>query len=114
LPFAKKEGSENIAGGYDGLSPETLFKYLTKPEENDLDENGKVSILECKCGGEGCWPMKVKVIDLENKIEWTEFEQPHRTIDSHHFWDYTDFGQFSFDKNKYNEQLDQLNRQMFI
>jgi len=110
MPFAIKEGSENIVGGYDGLAPETLLKNLTSPDEFDIDENGKVSILECECGCEGCWPMKTKVIDLEDKIIWKEFEQPHRTIDCHNFWDYTNFGQFSFDKNNYKEQLDKLSQ----
>ncbi len=108
LPFAKKKGSENIAGGYDGLSPEALLKHLTNPDEFDIDENGKVSILECECGCDGCWPIKTKTIELEDKIIWTEFEQPHRTIDSHNFWDYINFGQFSFDKSNYNEQLNKL------
>lgn len=112
MPFAKKEGSEIIAGGYDGLSPETLYKHLTNPEEYDEDKNGKVSILECKCGCEGCWPMKIKAIDFGDKIIWTDFEQPHRNFDSHNFWDYSEFGQFSFDKTEYNEQLDRLKQTM--
>lgn len=110
LPFAKKEGSENIAGAYDGLPPETLIKRLTTPDELDVDEYGKVSILECECGCDGCWPMKIKIIELYDKILWTDFEQPHRNIDSHKFWDYTNFGKFSFDKNKYYEQLDFLQK----
>ncbi len=110
LPFAKKEGSESIAGAYDGLSPEALFSHLTKPDEYDIDEDGKVSILECECGCEGCWPMKVKVVDLGDKVVWTDFEQPHRTRDGYTFWDYTDFGQFVFDKNNYREQLFMLER----
>lgn len=113
LPFAKKEGSENIAGGYDGLAPETLLKHLTNPSEYEIDENDKVSVLECECGCDGCWPMKVKTIELDDKIIWTDFEQPHRTVDSHNFWDYTKFGQLTFDKNNYNEQLDIL-RQTII
>jgi len=110
LPFAKKEGSENIAGGYDGLTPKILIKHLINPDEFDTDENGKVSILECECGCDGCWPMKIKVIELEDKTIWTGFEQPHRNIDSHKFWDYSNFGQFSFDKKQYYEQLDILQK----
>ena len=110
MPFVQKEGSKNIAGGYDGLSPETLYKHLTNPADFDKDENGKISILECECGSEGCWPMKIKAIDLEDKIIWTDFEQPHRNFDSHNFWDYADFGQFSFDKKDYNMQLDRLSQ----
>lgn len=108
LPFAKKEGSENIAGGYAGLAPETLHKHLNNPDEFDIDENGKVSIFECECGCDGCWPMKIKTTELEDEIIWTDFEQPHRTIDSHNFWNYTNFGKFSFYKNNYYEQLNKL------
>lgn len=108
LPFAKKEGSEDIAGGYDGLTPEKLLNHLTDPDEIDIDENNKVSILECKCRCDGCWPMQIKVVELADKIIWTDFEQPHRTIDHHCFWDYTKFGEFSFDTQNYKEQLDIL------
>ncbi len=108
MPFAKKEGSEDIAGGYEGISPEALYKNLTNPEAFDLDKNEKVSLLECACGCDGCWPMKAKVIHLQDKIIWAEFEQPHRAIDSANFWDYSNFGQFGFDKNNYIEQLDKL------
>lgn len=108
LPFAKKEGSDNIAGSYEGLTPEALLKHLTNPEEYEIDKNGKVSVLECQCRCEGCWPMKVKVIELSDKIIWTDFEQPHRTVDNPNFWDYSKFGQLTFHKYNYNEQLDKL------
>jgi hypothetical protein len=111
MPFAKKEGSEIIAGGYDGLTPETIYKYLTNPEDMDKDENGKISLLGCAaCGLEDCWPMKIKTIEAVDKIIWTEFEQPFRSVDSNNFWDYTNFGQLSFDKKNYNEQLDKLRK----
>ena len=52
--------------------------------------------------------MKIKTTEQADNVIWTDFEQPHRTVDSHNFWDYINFGQFSFDKNNYNEQLDKL------
>ena len=108
LPFARKEGSESIAGDYAGHPPETLFKYLTNPDEYEIDDFGKISIFECKCGCEGCWPMKVKVRVENEIIFWTDFEQPHRTIESHNYWNYSDFRQLEFDKKNYNEQLIKL------
>ena len=56
--------------------------------------------------------MKIKAVDLEDKIIWTEFEQPHRAFDVHDFWDYTNFGPFNFDKKNYNEQLDKLRQEI--
>lgn len=103
MPFAKKEGHESIAGGYDGLAPEDLYKYLTNPDKYD-----KVSVLECECGCEGCWPMKVKVLNSKDKIIWTDFEQPHRNFKSHNFWDYSKFDKFVFEIDNYNEQLNKL------
>ncbi len=101
-------GSKDIAGAYAGLSPATLYKHLINPDEFDIDEDGKVAILECECGGEGCWPMKIKIIKIDNQVLWTEFEQPHRNLESHTFWDYSNFGPFTFEQAKYNEQLVKL------
>ena len=108
LPFATKEGSPTIAGGYSGIDPESLFKYLTNPDEDDLDDFGRVSILECECGCQGCWPMNVKIETQDGKILWTDFEQPHRNAESHNHWDYSKFGQFEFDKRHYDELLAKL------
>ena len=106
LPFAKKEGSESITGSFNRLSPEKFLKHLTNPDE--FDESGKVSIYECVYGCDVCCPIKTKINELEDKIIWTDFDQPHRTIDCYNFWDYINFGQFSFEKNNYNEQLNKL------
>jgi len=85
-----------------------LYKYLKNPDELDKDEHDKISILECECGCESCWPMKVKVLNDKDKIIWTDFEQPHRNTESHNFWDYDKFGSFTFDYDNYNEQLNKL------
>lgn len=110
LPFAKKERAENIAGGYEEITPEILLDNLTNPDEFDTVQNGKISIFECECGCEGCWPMKIKIIELGDRVIWTDFEQPHRSINSHNFWDYRNFGPFSFDKDCYFKQLDILRK----
>lgn len=108
LPLAKRDGSENIAGCYSGLTPDELHRHLTKPADHDLDDEGRVSILECECGCDGCWPMKMKVTETDDKIIWSDFEQPHRSKDSSQFWDYTNFGQFTFDKAEYLKQIHKL------
>ncbi|HYF04256.1 MAG TPA: hypothetical protein VEC36_12815 [Patescibacteria group bacterium] len=101
-------GSKDIAGSYEGLSPDTLYKHLTNPDKYDIDENGKVAILDCKCGGLGCWPMKIKISYFDNQVIWKEFEQPHRSSRSNNFWNYSKFGPFTFDQIEYSQQLEKL------
>jgi hypothetical protein len=101
-PMAKSEGSENIAGGYDGLTSTDLYKSLTDQGEN------KVRILECECGCDGCWPFLTRVKESHDKIIWADFEQPHRGQESNRIWDYTSFGEFTFDKNEYFRQVERL------
>jgi hypothetical protein len=102
-PLAKSEGSENIAGGYDGLTSTELYKSLT-----DRQGNEKARILECECGCDGCWPFMTRIKESPDKIIWTDFEQPHRGQESHRFWDYATFGEFSFDKTQYYRQVEKL------
>lgn len=47
-------------------------------------------------------------MEEDNKIIWSNFEQPYRTKDSHNFWDYTNFGSFTFDKENYQSELKKL------
>lgn len=54
--------------------------------------------------------MKLQTHHLTNKITWSEFEQPHRNIDSDNFRNYADFAFFSFDTKNYLEQLQKLRR----
>src|SRR5690606_38750496 len=55
-PLAKSEGSENIAGGYEGLTSIELYKSLTDRQGDD-----KARILECDCGCDGCWPFMTRI-----------------------------------------------------
>src|SRR5688572_11386540 len=64
-PLAKSEGSENIAGGYDGLTSIELHKSLT-----DRQGDEKARILECECGCDGCWPFMTEINELNDKIVW--------------------------------------------
>lgn len=101
-PFAKKEGSEEIAGWYDWLSQDILYENL------ELQRWEKPIILWCQCGEESCWPIEATIKKVDEKVIWTEFEQPFRNKDSHNFWDYTDFGSFEFSKTNYEEELAKL------
>ena len=98
--FAEEEGSDTLAGAYEGLPVSILYNYLISYKERE-----RISVLGCTCGFEGCWPMKVKITETNEKMIWSDFEQPHRNKESHHYWDYTSFGKFEFEKKEYQEQL---------
>jgi hypothetical protein len=102
-PLAKSEGSENIAGGYDGLTSTELYESLTNRQGDD-----KSKILECECGSDGCWPFMTRILESTDKIVWADFEQPHRGQASSRFWDYATFGEFTFDKREYVRQVERL------
>ena len=108
LPLAKKEGSKNIAGAYDGLDPKVLFANLTNSEDNQNSEEYKSDILDCECGSPGCWTFMIKVIEKQDTVIWTGFEQIHRSKDSANFWDYSGFKDFEFRRNEYFEKLKEL------
>ena len=102
-PLSKSEGSENIAGAYDGLTSIELYKSLATEADNE-----KARILECECGSDGCWPFLTQIRYATDKITWTDFEQPHRGQESSKFWDYSAFGEFTFDKGEYLRQIESI------
>jgi hypothetical protein len=104
-PFAKKENNVNIAGAYEGMSPEWLFKNLT---EESVYKNYKIEILECSCGCEGCWDFLAEVNETEDIITWTNFENNHRGPEKSNFWDYSTFQVFTFDKKEYQFEINKL------
>ena len=110
LPYAKLEGNEKIAGVYQGIDPLRLYKRLAY--NLDKDENGKITILGCICGEETCWPMKIRTFDSGEKIIWKDFEQPDRNADCEDVWDYSRFGEFTFNKKDYNKALNELRNEL--
>jgi len=108
LPFARKEGSPNIAGGYLGLSAKSLYHQLTRDVSKGWPK-GDRCILTCNdCLEDGCWPMFLTVEETENEIIWKDFQQPHRGKHSKVYWDYSKFGPFVFDKTEYEKKLPEL------
>lgn len=101
-PFAKKEGYEEMAGWYDWLFQDILYENL------ELQRWEKPILLWCQCGEEGCWPIETTIKKIDDTVIWTEFEQPFRKKDSHNFWDYSNFGSFTFDKENYQSELKKL------
>jgi hypothetical protein len=110
LPYAILEGNEKIAGVYQGIDPLRLYQRLAYGL--DKNEKGKITILGCFCGEETCWPMKIRTIDSGEKIIWKDFEQPYRNSNCEDFWDYSKFGDFTFDKKEYNKALNELRSEL--
>ena len=107
-PLAKKEGSPDIAGQYEGLNPTTLYNNLHNLAGNSNSEDDKSDILDCECGVWGCWSFMTKVEKSDDKIIWANFGQLHRGKESHTYWDYSEFGPFEFNEIEYNSELEKL------
>ena len=110
LPMAAGEGHADIAGGYMGLPPEHALPpsrhFLGEPEWEVYRNDEKVSLLECTCGVPGCWPFLVKITVEEERVVWSNFEQPHRREDHPNGgWSYAGLGPFSFALEQYMAAL---------
>jgi hypothetical protein len=109
MPFAQREGSPDIAGGYAGLRPEEIFlpsrRLLGEPEACSSDE--KAAVLGCECGEMDCWPFPVRIAVRDDVVIWSDFEQPHRRG---HFvdrpWSYEQLRPFLFDRARYMAELE--------
>ncbi|WP_313641923.1 hypothetical protein MHH52_14630 [Paenibacillus sp. FSL K6-0276] len=107
LPFNAK-----IAGEYRGLPQSVVFfpsrHFLDEPDKWYLYDE-KVSILECVCGSPGCWDFNVKITIMDDKVIWSEFEQPNRSLDSAAgYWNYDILKPFVFDRKQYEAQISKM------
>lgn len=112
LPFAKAEGHEEIAGNYVGLSPRwlQLNPHLFHGESRNFYTGPrKQVVLQCECGEEGCWPLLVRIRVEDDRVTWSEFEQPHRkkvggqerTVE----WDLSNIPMYCFDRKEYDREV---------
>jgi hypothetical protein len=110
MPLAQAEGSPSIAGEYSGL-PAVSFLF---PSRHFLGEQahpetraGRVELLLCRdCGEIGCWPILAQIEVTENRVTWSNFQQPHRMGRGNSaIWDYAAFGPFVFDRAQYEGAL---------
>ena len=113
VPCAQVEGNPSIAGGYRGLGME----YVAPPSQHLLGEpthpvyshSDKVQILECECGEPGCWPLLCRISVLDDRVVWSDFEQPHRTGGFGQApWSYAGLGPLRFDRVAYEAALARL------
>ena len=115
MVHARREGSLSIAGGYMGLAPEGVLlpseHFLGKPTEEQYRYADKVSVLECVCGWPGCWPFLVKIAMDEDKVTWSDFEQPHRGKDrGRGQWTYETLRPFVFERTQYMAELEAVSK----
>jgi hypothetical protein len=103
----EREQRFDPVGGYGGLIPE-WFNYgpLDKYFLGDFDPNscfanmGSIYLLGCDCGEVGCWPLMAHIETAGETIEWNFFRQPFRKER-----DYSDFGPFVFDADRYRKTV---------
>jgi hypothetical protein len=84
-----------------GLIP-AFFRFGTAAEHY-LSTTKKIPILGCECGEWGHWPLMARVHADDERVIWTDFEQPHRPRR-----DYSAFGPLQFRTSGYDEALREL------
>ena len=108
---AAAEGFRSLAGRYAGLAADERVlppsrHFLGTVASRFDDVRSKVPIIGCECGEIGCWPLPCRIRIDDSKVEWSDFEQPHRRG----LWDYTGLGPFTFDRLQFDEALGALTR----
>jgi len=103
-PLAAKADEPDLAGKYDYHNIKDVLypsrHLLGDPIRPLLEYDGKISILECECGCEGCWPLIADVNVAEHQIEWCNFQQVHRDN-----WNFPDDFRFTFDRTQMEDAL---------
>jgi hypothetical protein len=114
LAHAAREGHPEIAGAYDWLplspeTPGTREHFFGRPASPAYNYDDKIALLECDCGSPGCWPLLCRIVVDDDRVLWTDFEQPHRSPDhASGGWTYHDFGPFVFARADYERALSEL------
>jgi hypothetical protein len=112
MPLGQAEGHPNIAGGYSGLPASSHLppsRHFFGEQPHPETRKGRVELLLCgDCGEIGCWPILARIEVMEDRVVWSDFQQPHRTGGGKSaVWDYSGFGPFVFDRTQYEEALRQ-------
>jgi hypothetical protein len=109
-PFAEREGSPLIAGGYGPLPAAALLANLTgQPDRIFERRDGKVTLLVCNCGCEGCWDFIAEIEERDDEVVWRGFEQIHRPLsDPDRAWRYDELGELVFRRSDYDAAVSRL------
>jgi hypothetical protein len=112
LPSAEQSGTPSLAGAYGGLppavvrGPSSILLGRSEPTAEGPDprlyvHGERVTLLACRCGDPGCWPLQARLGLEETRVTWSEFAQPHRST-----WNLSRFGPFVFDRAQYEQALE--------
>ncbi|HJZ58722.1 MAG TPA: hypothetical protein VKE74_27515 [Gemmataceae bacterium] len=103
-PTATEAGQPDLAGKYGYLNAADMVypsRHLLGQAAHSLLKYGdKVSVLECECGCEGCWPLLVRITVTNDAVIWSDFQQPHRDN-----WFYPEDLRWVFDRRQYERAL---------
>jgi len=90
---------------YTELGIRDICNALYHRDKDDWFEDDKFSILGCCCGDKDCGPFRIRVIETENTIVWTDFShRPVRVDES--------ISKFEFDKEQYLKKVKYLDEIM--
>ncbi|MEV0331757.1 hypothetical protein [Nocardia sp. NPDC050717] len=98
-------GMEPAGDAYGGLVPQ-FFRFGSAMDHfqgSSFRLRQRTPVLACSCGELGCWPLLTRITRTGDLVVWDQFEQPHRPMR-----DYTTFGPFLFDRNRYDEAVEAL------
>jgi hypothetical protein len=81
-PVVAAAGEPDLAGTYGYLNAADVLlpsrRLLGESVRRLLAYGEKVSVLECDCGCEGCWPLLMHIAVPDDSVIWSDLEQPHR------------------------------------
>ncbi|MEU7187498.1 hypothetical protein [Streptomyces sp. NPDC045470] len=103
--FETGAGMQPAGDAYGGIFPQ-LFPYGPMEDHfhgRSADTWGMTLLLGCECGEPGCWPLTARITVTGDLVIWDSFEQSHRPER-----DYTAFGPFRFDRNRYRDAVQAL------
>lgn len=72
--------------------------------------DGTSTILDCKCGFTGCWPLTAKIIRTSTTVTWKRFTNFHRSGHNGKFsrWPYEQLGPFHFSRAQYDSEIKKI------
>ena len=88
----------DVPGSYDAVARDIVFDL---GEWDAADQGARpTTLLGCKCGEAGCWPLRALIRSDRGLVVWERFEHPHRPDR-----DYSGFGPFVFARPAYDRAL---------
>lgn len=87
-------------GDYQHQIARSLYEYLTNA--SFANEDGGAAIFTCFCLVDGCWCLRCTITETDTEVILRGFKNEHRD------WDYSELGEFRFDKKEYYKELEHL------